>query len=336
MNKRKYYFDFVNELKSEKVHPVYFFTEEETLLKDKAYKLLLKKVVPPNLRDFNFNLFYGEECKARDVLETLQSPPVLCEKRLVILRNFQSLQQNEKVKILKYTENPIEDSVFLIESGKVNYRTSFYSKLLKKVSTYYFYHPYNEVAAIKFLQSEAKTHHKFFQNNAANLMVDYIGLSYQDLNSEFQKLLIHLDDKDKISVEDIKTCVGISKKNSIYELQNTLANKNIKSSLKIVENLLANGISEVLILIMLTRFFKTLLKISTHQKINKQDSTKVAKNLELNYFTKKFIPLAKRFQINDFPKIFHILLNTDQQLKSASIQKKIILEIMIYKICKNV
>ncbi|MBC8526445.1 MAG: DNA polymerase III subunit delta [Candidatus Cloacimonetes bacterium] len=335
MKRKLKYFDLLNELNAGKIHNIYFFTEEESFLKDKAFNILQEKIISHKYEDFNLSIFYGEETNANEVFEALQTPPILSEKRLVVLRNFQELHISHKNKILNYIKHPIPESIFVIESGKVNLKTELYKKLVKDVPTYYFYHLYNAAAAIQFLQGEAKNQHKFFQNEAANLMVDYIGLSYQDLNSEFQKLLIHLGEKNKISVDDIKTCIGFSKKNNIYELQNTLAKKDIKSSLKILENLLDNSVSEVLIIIMLTGFFKTLWKISVHQKLKKQNSQEIEKTLNLGFFSKKFIPLAKRFQTNDFPEIFHILLNADQQLKSASIPRKIILEIMIYKICRN-
>ena len=338
MQRKLKYFDLVNELNAGKIHQIYFFTEEESFLKDKAFELLRKKIVHPDFEAFNFSVFYGEETKAKEVLEALQSPPVLTDKKLVILRNFQALPPSEKNKILKYVEHPVENSVLVIETGKGSLKAALYTNLSKKISTYYFYHPYDERDAARFLRTEALKQKKSFSSEAIKLMIDYVGLNYQELNSELQKLFLYppVGGQDRISIEYVKNCIGISRVNSIYELQNSIAKKDLISSLKILENLLANGVSPVLIIIMLTRFFKTLWKITILRVQKNQNVREIEKNLGGVYKAHDLIQQAGRFRLNDFPKIFHILLDTDHQLKSVSIKPQIILELIIYKIHRNV
>jgi DNA polymerase-3 subunit delta len=336
MPRKLKYFDLFNELNAGKIHSIYFFTEEENFLKDKAFELLHKKIVPEKYGAFNYSVFWGEETKAREIFEALQSPPVHTDKKLVILRNFQALLLSEKKKIIDYVEHPIESSILVIETNKVNLKMGLYAKLVRKVFTYYFYHPYNTSDAARFLQSEALKQKKSFSSEAIKLMVDYVGLNYQELNSELEKLLLYVFDKDRIIVEDVKNCIGISKENNIYELQNALASKDLALSLKILKNLLANGVSPVLIIIMLTRFFKTLWKITILRVQKNQVAREIEKNLGGIYNATNLIRQAARITLPDYPKIFHILLDTDYKLKSLSINKRIILEMMIYKICKNV
>jgi len=104
--------------------------------------------------------------------------------------------------------------------------------------------------------------------------------------------------------------------------------------MRILENLLANDISPILIIIMLTKFFKTIGTILTSQ--NDQNDKEIENNMTGFYRVSNLIRQASKFKLNDFPKIFHILLDTDYKLKSLSINKKIILELMIYRICRNV
>ncbi len=336
MKRKLKYFDLLNELNAGKIHQVYFLTEEESFLKDKTFELLQKKIVSQKYKDFNLSVFFGEEAKSVQILEALRTPPVLSDKKLVILRNFQSLHISDKNRIINYIEHPIRESVLVIETGKVNLRTDIYAKLLKKVPTYYFYHPYNENDAERFLQIEARKHNKLFSEDALKLMVDYIGLNYQELNNELQKLVLFLSDKNRIEVDDINSCIITYKGNSIYELQDALAKKDIKLSMRILENLLANDISPILIIIMITKFFKTIWKITILTSQNNQNNKEIENNMTGFYKVSNLIRQASKFNLNDFPKIFHILLDTDYKLKSLSINKKIILELMIYRICRNV
>jgi len=83
---------------------------------------LRTKLISPEFEDFNYSVFYGEETKANQIMEELQNPPMLSDRKLVILRNFENLHPQYRKKIVDYTENPIPEVVFVIETGKVDMR----------------------------------------------------------------------------------------------------------------------------------------------------------------------------------------------------------------------
>jgi len=337
MAKKLKYFDLENEIKSGIIHPVYFFVEEESFLKAKAMDLLRKKLIHKKQEAFNLSIFYGEETRGVTVLETLQTPPLGVEKRLVILRNFQNMIIQDKQKILEYAEHPIPDSVLIIEIGKkVDLTSGIYAKLKKIAPTYFFYHPYNEADGIRFLQSEAQSIHRQLHPKAARELVEMVGLDYQKLYTEFQKLLIYVKEKQQITETDVQKCIAFSRDYKIYDLQHAIGRKSVCESINILKNLIRAGDSPVAIIIMLTRYFKTLWKIAILRFQHKESDSGIKSAIGNPYNAKILIQQAQNFSLGDFPSIFHELTKVDTLLKTTSINPQIILEVMIYKICKNV
>ncbi|MBS3741853.1 MAG: DNA polymerase III subunit delta [Candidatus Cloacimonetes bacterium] len=331
--KKLKYYDLKRELKKGKTHPVYFFTREESLLKDKAFKRLKEILIPKKLEDFNFFVFYGTETDANTVLEQLDNPPVQIDKKLVIVKNFESMHYQHKKKILKYAKNPHDDNVLVLETGKVDMRKSIYKTLAKIARVYYFYHAYNEARAAKFVREEVRESDKRIAPSAVSLLVEYVGLDLLGLNNELQKLFLYTHTKNEIKLDDVEKCVGSVKGHTIFELQETLADKNLQRSLKILQNLVDNGLQEVWIVIMLTRFFKILWK--TTFLIKKYGKTREAVASNLPYYNrKKYLRMAASYELEEIQRIFEILLDTDKKLKSLSINKIIIMDLMVYKICR--
>ncbi len=336
MNKKLKFWDLQGEVQKGIIHNNYFFTDEESYLKDKAFSLIKQATVPDNLVDFNYEIFFGEETRANQVMEALQSPPMMTDKKLVVLRNFQSMHIAYKNKILEYLQKPIPDAILIIETDKVNVYSGMYTKLTKLIPTYFFYHPYNESEAIRFIRDEARILEKSIDNDAARIMVDYIGLNFLELHSELEKVALFIGNQKTITSEDVKDSIGILKGNTIYELQNALAQRDCRQGIKVLENLLANNVAPVLIIIMLARFYTNLWDILIQRFQQNRSKTEIERSLG-GYGSKQLIRAADYYKIEHFEPIFALLLDADKKLKSLDAKlNKTIMQLMVYNLCNNV
>ncbi|RLC45788.1 MAG: DNA polymerase III subunit delta [Candidatus Cloacimonadota bacterium] len=335
MQKLKYD-DLLQQLHKNKLYPVYFFTEEEAFLKDKAIELLYNKLISKGASTFDYNLIYGEETDAKTILETIQTPPIIAKKRLVIVKHFDKMNISYREQILAYTEHPIDFVVLVLETDKVNTNTGYYRKLAQKCATFYFYHPYNIQNAVDFINTEAKKNNKQISRDTIMLLVNNIGLNYLELNNEFQKLLIYVKDRNIIKLEDVEHCIGVLKENNIFELQNSIGKRNLHNSFIILENMLENGASGVYLITMLLRFFKELwlIKILRENHITEQEIWTTHLPHVFYFYRKERIQLARNFTIKEIAQIFALLLNTDIEIKSTSTSERILMEMLIYKICQ--
>jgi DNA polymerase-3 subunit delta len=87
------------------LRPVYFFYGPEEFLKERFIEEILGKLVSPDLKDFNLDILYGDETDATSLIDRVASLPMMAERRLVLVRNVDTMPAEERRKILEYSGN---------------------------------------------------------------------------------------------------------------------------------------------------------------------------------------------------------------------------------------
>ena len=101
------------------IDPVCYLTGDEDTLKDELIALLADQVVDPSMRDFNLDVRSASDLGPESLHALVETPPMLAERRLVVLRGVDQWRKNAKVwKVLEdYVERPSPSTVLVITSG---------------------------------------------------------------------------------------------------------------------------------------------------------------------------------------------------------------------------
>src|SRR5690625_6256563 len=70
---------------------IYYLFGEENFLKEYIQKEI-EKLIPEEQKDFNFDLFYGNESESERIIEVARSFPMMAERRVVIVKDFLKLK----------------------------------------------------------------------------------------------------------------------------------------------------------------------------------------------------------------------------------------------------
>ena len=112
--------EFFRRLKQGPPDPVYYFHGDEDVLKDEAVAALLDATVEPGLRDFNVDQRAAGELDAEALHNLVNTPPMMAERRLVVLRGVEQLRKKSRARdaLLAYLERPSRDTVLaLVQAG---------------------------------------------------------------------------------------------------------------------------------------------------------------------------------------------------------------------------
>jgi DNA polymerase-3 subunit delta len=112
--------EFFRRLKQGPPDPVYYFHGDEDVLKDEAVAALLDATVDAGLRDFNVDQRAAAELDAEALHSLLNTPPMLAERRLVVLRGVEQARKKSRARdaLLAYLERPSPDTVLaLVQAG---------------------------------------------------------------------------------------------------------------------------------------------------------------------------------------------------------------------------
>src|SRR5690349_19066053 len=101
-------------LKTRAFEPVYFFHGEDDYLKDARTRDLVEAAVDPATRDFNLELCRGSELDAETLDALLGTPPMLADRRVVVIRDVDKLKKDARALLLRYLDHPARDTVLVL------------------------------------------------------------------------------------------------------------------------------------------------------------------------------------------------------------------------------
>lgn len=330
------HYEFLRKFKDQKNSPVYYIFGPEHYLKDQVLKEITKRFTEAGSEDFDLIILHADSNSAVDALEQLESMPFLAKFKLVIFKNFDVLKASDKMLIAEYVKDHVPSSILVLTADKIDERIKANKLINEKAIKILCRSPYNSSDILRWLNIELRKKNISMENESKELFARSIELDYNLANNELEKLILLTKGKGHISIEDVRDSVGRSKVNKVYDLQNEIGKRNLKNSLTILENMISYNESAVFIIIMLTSFFRTIWKIKALQRNNLGNSEIQKRHMpEIHYkFRPDYIHYAKNFSKQAIREIFSLLLQADIDAKSLNLKDAVILEMLIYKICK--
>ena len=94
--------------------PAYLLHGEDDYLKEDAVRQLVDAAVDPATRDFNYEMRRGAEIDAGTLGSLLGTPPMMAERRVVVLRDPGALKKEARKLLDRYLESPSSDTVLIL------------------------------------------------------------------------------------------------------------------------------------------------------------------------------------------------------------------------------
>lgn len=94
--------------------PVYYLHGDDEYLKDQAIRDLLDAALEPSSRDFNCEIRDGAALDAETLGSLLATPPMLAERRAVVVRDVHALKKSVRTELDRYLTRPAPDTLLLL------------------------------------------------------------------------------------------------------------------------------------------------------------------------------------------------------------------------------
>ena len=325
--------EFETSLQQGRFPSVCFLYGEETFLVDRAVRMLLERAIDPALRDFNFNVFYGNESKGVDILDAAQTLPMFAEQRAVLVKRAEALSAAACEILLPYIQNPAQTTCLILSGTKIDQRKKFFLELKKKGTLVEYKRLYdNKISG--FIQTEAVAQGKSIEPAAAELLSFLIGNNLQELSSQLEKLVAYAGSRQKIMLDDVRAITSSSKAFSAFELARYLGMKDLQNSLKSLDTLLRNGEESFQIMGALTRHFRQLWRIRELLD-RKAPQADICKETGIApFFVGEMMQQARKFDIKEFEELFNKLYCCDVGSKSGERPYTLMHGLVVW-ICSN-
>jgi DNA polymerase-3 subunit delta len=328
------YDDFLQSLNEGRFAPIYLLVGKEDFLVDECVDRIVTTLVPHEMRGFNLDVVYGSKLEAKDVIAHASSFPMMGDRRVVVVKEFEKLVLGETAKEIvgHYIQHPLESTCLVLTSEEPDFRKRPFTDLKKSAKIYACRPLYdNEVPA--WIQNWVRSKGKMISIDACQLLQAYVGNSLRSLDNEIQKLLIYTADQNEITQTNINAVAGASREYTIFDLQNSIGKRDAKVALTILARMMETGESPQMIIVMLTRFFTTLMKIGElrARRVSEQELASQFR-FSPNIF-RQYLESCANFSAVELERNFRALLSADTTLKTTSnSDPRLVMDLLVYSL----
>ena len=331
------YDEFLDEFQSGRLQAVYFFSGDETGFIDEGVELLVQKLVTPEIRDFNFDVFYGSETNAGRVIDSATKYPMMAAYRVILLRDVQKMSPGDLEALARYAAKPSRTTYLLITQRDKESRKKGL-EVLRKASTAVECKALYENQIVPWIQKYVRRLNLGITGPAAQLLASEVGTSTSLLRSEIEKIQLYLGDhktetRQEITEEDVQQVAGFRKEHSIFSLQDAVGAKDLSAVLRIYENLLVNTNAGAMIS-SLARYFGHLHL--AHGLPTRREQAQLAEKAGVHtFFAERLQKAAQNYSPAEVCNALEVLLHADYLMKTQGLWEALVMRLMLIAIVRG-
>ena len=323
---------------------IYLFYGENSFALESSIKKIKKSFGELIL---GINYISVDSSNIDNLILDLSTPAFGYEKKLIIVKDSNLLKKEAKSKKSKDSELQIKISEYIeenIENIMENSLLIFCEEKIEKNSLYKTIEKYGDVCnfenlkeyeLIKKLKSICKAYEVGTDESTLKYFVELVGIDMQECINEIRKLIEYAGKggtitKDSIDLLTIKKIEAV-----IFDLTDSLGNKDIRTALQVLGNLQYNKEPIQKILINLYNHFKKLYIVCLAVKSNRD--VEKCLNLKSNqmFLVGKYKKQASYFDERTLRIIIRELYLLDVNYKSGQIDLNVGLETILCRYCSN-
>ncbi len=173
------------------------------------------------------------------------------------------------------------------------------------------------------------------QPAALNLLAAFIGNDLRLLDQELDKLLTYVGPGQTVTEADVRRMVSAAQQSSIFDLVDAIGERNSRTALTLLHELLDAGEAPLYLLFMITRQFRILLQLRLLQAANLAPGELASRIGQHPYVVEKAQRQARQFSVLHLEAILRRLLQADLALKSAGANPVLELDMLVVSLTRG-
>ena len=333
-------------LKKGQTQKVYLFEGDEEYGKESALRALRAAVLSGPAAMLNeTTLVNPDESALIAVCETL---PILAERRLVIVRDFNPLLGNRKEEegespareaakkdaggIAAYLEKlPEFLCLVFFMRGKASATRKLYRKI-KALDGVVVFDPLDAGKLVRWVAKELREYGKRVDQKTAEQLIFVCGRDMMSLKNEIAKLAAHAGDREAMTMEDIDALATKSVEYSVFDLAENVSSGNTAQALRLLKEMLQGGEQRLMLLALIQRQYRQLY----FAKILAQDGQiqgRIEKELGVpGFVARRLLSSARAYEADQLKRAYRLCIKQEFLVKSGAINEDGSLEQLVFSL----
>ena len=329
--------DFYKSVREGRYHNVYLFAGPEELNKKEALAALRRSLLPVGLEQLNDATLEG--CSAQAIIDCAETMPVMCERRIVVVRDWAPLTagkaKNEETDVSRMLEwlKDVPDSCILVfyMTLEMDGRKKL-SAALKKMPGYVEFGYLSGATLMKWCNQQLKPLGKKLHPDALNELSLMAGQDLTRISGELKKLAAYTQDANEITVADVQAVVSPSPEYSVFMILDHLLEGRLAEATKVVNSVLQTEPS----VIRLISMFENQLRIDAHMKYAQENGGSIPETIKaLNiteYRSRHILRQIRSISADALRQRYQSCVDADYAVKSGRMRDRAALDALMIKI----
>ena len=329
----------IEKLNREKLPTITVLAGEDLGQYSQAKEKFLKQIgFDPS--DLTYSYFDMSETDYQDAELDLESMPFFADEKVVIFDHFTDLDEKELKRLENYLESPVETTrLVLMSAGKLDGKRRLV-KLLKRDAMVLEASPLKDAELRTYFQKQAHQEGLTFDTGVFEELLIKSNFDFSDVQKNLA-FLKGYKTEGNISSQDIAEAIPKSLQDNIFDMTQLLLRGQIQSVRELVHDLRLQGEDEIKLIAVMLGQFRTYLQVkllSAQGKSEQQIVSSLSDCLgrKVNQFQVRFALRDSRPLSVAFLKMtIKILVETDYQIKTGTLDKDYLFDLALLKIASN-
>ena len=334
------YEQFFKDVRAGEIRPIYLLYGTEVLVRDSALSALTEKLMPPGFEALNQSVFEGA-FTVRDVIESAETLPMMCEKRLVIVKEWALLRSGKARDEADQAEEfiawlnrfPETCCLALVLTDAPDSRKKLV-KALQSRAEWVEFAPLTDQKIGVWCNQQLRPLGKRIEPDAAQQLIFFSGHMLTALKAELEKLAAYTGERSSIRVEDVEAVVTPSGEYTVFQMIDALLSGKVVEAQSLLKSLLEGGETRIGALYMITRQMRML----THIRLLRGQGVslpEIERKLGLNHYAaSRAATQAARFEPAALEEGYRACVEADYAIKSGRMRDAAALDQLMFRLGK--
>jgi DNA polymerase-3 subunit delta len=216
--------------------PVYYLHGADDYLKEDALRDLLASAVDPATRDFNLDIRTASELDAETLGSLLGTPPMMAERRVVVLRDVQAMKTDTRGALERYLAQPAPDLLLVMVAPAGESKKG--DEDLRARSYPVEFQPLDDARLPKWIAHHAKeAHGAIITPEACAMLHSIVGNDLPALAGEIDKLASYASGA-AIDEDAVAAVVGVRRGETLADLLDAVADRDAATALAVLPHVM--------------------------------------------------------------------------------------------------
>ena len=312
----------------ESVRPLYLLLGPEIYLRRVAAQTIADVALSRTLlREFNESSFSLVSDPVQSAIAAADQLPMMSDTRVVRVRDFAKLRENDEEILIRYLTNPSPSTVMIFTADELDKRKKS-SKVLLDTCTVVDFAPLKDAEARAWVKSRLKELKVTADDPVLSEIISLVGTDVQTLYNEIEKLASAAANTGRITPDLVDQLIGRSRELSNFELGDHLLAGNRKKALETLHRLLEDGAEPVMLVGLIAGNYHRLA-LGKHL-FSRGGRDEVFRNISLPPFKRdSYISTLQRSTATKIARGIQLTAATDLAIKTSQATPRLQLEMLV-------